>query len=78
MDKPKSAKFSDKHWIVKRHKGKKVVETAPFRIYFLHPSLESAQTEAKRLADSFPGVKFSIYEKVETLQTILPETKDVP
>ena len=77
MSKPKPAKFSEKHWIVKRHKTK-IVETVPFRVYFLHPTLESAQTEAKRLADAAPGVKFSIYERVETFQTILPEAKDVP
>lgn len=60
---PNQAATDEPHWIVVGwNRIKNMPEERQVRVFFRHPTEESADAEAKRLAAKFPGKRFGVYQ----------------
>lgn len=64
---PKAANPAEPHWVVKRMSRHGPGEFKS-RLLFMHPSLELAEKEARRLAETNPGKRFSVYGSVSSFK----------
>ena len=64
---PRVADPSEPHWVVKAMGRRGPGEFTP-RLHFMHPSLDLAEAEAKRLAAAHPGKRFSVYASVSSFK----------
>lgn len=65
MTMPKEASRTPPFWVVRRMKPKQGGQPYHGKM-FRHPTRESAETEAQRLAGLLPGVQFVVLEAVAT------------